>query len=69
MIFNEQFLTVILFVFDMFLCDMISNSFFSLPFLIVNICSISVFSTNIATTQPTTQNNFKQFCWGGIIIG
>ena len=65
MIFNEQFLTVILFVFDMFLCDMISNSFFSLPFLIVNICSISVLSTNIATTQ----NNLKQFCWGGIIIG
>jgi hypothetical protein len=27
------------------------------------------FSTCIATTQPTTQNNLKQFCWGGIIIG
>ena len=24
---------------------------------------------DIATTQPTTQNNLKQFCWGGIIIG
>jgi hypothetical protein len=23
----------------------------------------------IATTQPTTQNNLKQFRWGGIIIG
>ena len=23
----------------------------------------------VATTQPTTQNNLKQFCWGGIIMG
>ena len=27
------------------------------------------FWSPIATTQPTTQNNLKQFCWGGIIIG
>ena len=26
------------------------------------------FFLSIATIQPITQNNSKQFCWGGIII-
>jgi hypothetical protein len=26
-------------------------------------------SSLFATTQPSTQNNLEQFCWGGISIG
>jgi hypothetical protein len=30
---------------------------------------IFVFIVHIATTEPTTQNETKQFGWSGIIIG
>ena len=44
-----------------------------LSFLLPHINNKSITSFHawyhIATTQQTTQNNLKQFCWGGIIIG
>ena len=49
---------------------LISPCFEQYPMQVTDIYHITVgICLPIATTQPTTQNNLKQLCWGGIIIG
>ena len=59
---NPSFLKIC----DNFLCSL-SWEEFPYPYFALNyIIPFKEWKSIIATTQPTTQNNF---CWGGIIIG